>query len=164
MVASPLVVPAWAHHPAVFAALQIALLGFGYGRLVPRMPLVDWIAKRIPRYEGLLVLPVVVVRAAQKDADAKIDVDQTGGDQLAVDNDTGRDEHRPAPLLHVLIAVVAHVRVLERAPAAEQDSPSAHFFIAGQSLVEEVEDVVVERDRLLDEVQEPDQADHVIGE
>jgi hypothetical protein len=48
------------------------------------------------------VLPVVVIRAAQQDADVEVDVDQVGGDQLAVDDDAGRDEHRLAPFVMFL--------------------------------------------------------------
>ena len=57
-----------------------------------------------------LVLPVVVERRAQQDADAEVDVDQVVGDQLAVDDDAGRDVHRLAPLVHVLVGVVADRR------------------------------------------------------
>ena len=64
----------------------------------------------------------------------------------------GRDEHRLAPLVHVLVGVVADVGVVERAPAAEQDAPPADFFVAGQGLVEEVEQVVVQRHDLLHEL------------
>ena len=50
-----------------------------------------------------------------------------------------------APVGHRLVAVVADVRVLERAPAAEQDAPLADLLVAGQRVVEEVEQVVVQR-------------------
>ena len=57
----------------------------------------------------------------------------------------GRDAHGPAPLGHVLVLEVADVGVLEGAPAAEQDAPPADLLVAGQGLVEEVEQVVVHR-------------------
>ena len=48
---------------------------------------------------------------------------------------------------HVLVLEVADVGVLEGAPAAEQDAPAADLLVAGQRLVEEVEEVVVHRAR-----------------
>ncbi|GAA3028446.1 hypothetical protein GCM10020000_01180 [Streptomyces olivoverticillatus] len=76
----------------------------------------------------------------------------------------GGDEHGVPPLVHVPVVVVDDVRVLEAAPAAEQGAAAAHLVVAGQRLVEEVEDVVVERHRALDEVQAPGQAHQVVGE
>ena len=108
--------------------------------------------------------PVVVVRAAQQDADAEVDVDQVGGDQLAVDDHAGRDEHRPAPVGHVLVGVVADVGIVERAPAAEQDAPLADLLVAGQGLVEEVEQVIVQRHDLLHELDVLHQPDEIVGE
>ena len=58
-------------------------------------------------HEHLLVLPVVVVRAAEQDADAEVDVDQVVGDELAVDDDAGGDEHLAAPVGHVAVVEVA---------------------------------------------------------
>ena len=109
------------------------------------MPLVDRVAERVGLDERLACVPVVVVRAAEQDADAEVDVDQVGGDQLAVDDDAGRDVHRPAPVGHGLVGVVADLGVLERAPAAEQDAAPADLLVARQRLVEEVEQVVVQR-------------------
>ena len=57
--------------------------------------------------------------------------------------DAGGDAHRPAPGRHVPVVEVADVGVLEGAPAAEQDTPPADLLVAGQRLVEEVEEVVV---------------------
>ena len=85
-------------------------------------------------------------------------------DQLAVDDDAGRDVHRRAPLVHVLVGVVADVGVVERAPAAEQDAPPADLLVAGQRLVEEVEQVVVQRHDLLHELDVLHQPDEVVGE
>ncbi len=84
--------------------------------------------------------------------------------QLAVDDDPGRHEHRPAPVGHRLVAVVDDLGVLERAPAAQQHPPAADVLVAGQRLVPEVEDVVVERDGLLDEVEDVEQPAEVVGE
>ena len=53
---------------------------------------------------------------------------------------------------HVLVLEVAHVGILERAPAAEQDAPAADLLVAGQRLVEEVEEVVVQRHDALHEL------------
>ena len=71
----------------VYLPLKSRFCGFGNGGLVPRMALVDRVAERIVLDEGLAVLPVVVVGAAEQDADAEVDVDQVGGDELAVDDD-----------------------------------------------------------------------------
>ena len=76
----------------------------------------------------------------------------------------GRDEHRAAPVGHVLVGVVADVGVVERAPAAEQDAPLADLLVAGQRLVEEVEQVVVQRHDLLHELDVLHQPDEVVGE
>ncbi len=56
------------------------------------MALVDRIAQRVVGDEGLLLLPVLVVGAAQQNPHPEIDVHQVVGDQLAVHDDAGRDE------------------------------------------------------------------------
>ena len=53
-----------------------------------------------------------------------------------------------APLGHVFVCVVADFGIVERSPAAQQDAPPPDFFIAGQRVVEEVEQVVVQRHEL----------------
>ncbi len=83
--------------------------------------------------------------------------------QLAVDHHAGRDEHGVAPLLHVLVGEVADLGVLERAPAAEQRAAQADLVVAGQRLVEEVEQVVVHRHDLLHELDVAHQPGHVVG-
>ncbi len=85
------------------------------------------------------------------------------GDQFAVDDHARRDEHRVAPTLHVLVLEVAHLGVLEGAPAAEQRATQADLFVTGQRLVEEVEQVVVHGDDLLHELDVAHQPGHVIG-
>src|SRR5215211_7391471 len=70
----------------------------------------------------------------------------------------------PSPISHVLVLVVARVRVLERAPAAELDAPVTDLLVARHRFVEEVEDVVVHRDGLLDEVYNPHKPAQVVGE
>ncbi len=164
VVAAPSVEPARAHHPRVVAALEVASLRSRQRRLVPRVALVDRVAERVPLDERRLVLPVLVEGAAEQDADPEVDLDEVGGDQLAVDDDPGRDEHLVAPLLHVAVLVVDVPGVVEGAPAAEQDAPPADLLVAGQRLVEEVEDVVVHRDRALDEVHAAQQPRQVVGE
>src|SRR5581483_6244149 len=94
--AATLVVPAWRHDPGVVAS-KIAFLRSGERRLVPGMPLVHRVADRIGPNKGLLILPIVVVRAAQKDADAQVNVDEVVGDQLTVHDDSRGDEHAPPP-------------------------------------------------------------------
>ncbi len=164
MVAGAAVVPAGAHHPAVVAAFQVALLRLGQRRLVPRVALVDRVAERVVGDERLLGLPVVVVGAAEQDADAEVDVDQARGEQFAVEHDAGRDEHLAAPGGHVPVVVVDGGGVLEGAPAAEHHPAPADLLVAGQRLVEEVEEVVVHRDGLLDEVEHAQQPGQVVGE
>ena len=68
-----------------------------------------------------------------------------------------------APLGHVLVVEVADRRILERAPAAEQRTPQADLLVAGQRLVEEVEEVVVHRHDLLHELDVAHQPGHVVG-
>ncbi len=114
--------------------------------------------------ELLLPLPVLVVRAAQQDADAEVDLGEVVGDELAVDDDAGRDEHPPAPVRHVRVGEVAVLGVVERAPAAEQDTPAAHFLVSGQRLVEEVEQVVVQGHDALHELHVAHQPAEVVRE
>ena len=144
--------------------LEVALLRTRDGGLVPGMALIHRIAQRIVLDERLAVLPVVVVGTAQQNADVQIDVDQVGGDQLAVHHDAGRDEHLSAPVGHVLVGVVADVGIVERAPAAQQNAALAHLLVARQRLVEEVEQVVVQRHDLLHELDVLHQPHQVIGE
>ena len=89
--------PARRHHPAVLV-LHVPLLRVRVGVLVPRVPPVHRIAQRIGLDEHLLIGPVVVIRTAQQDSDAEVDVHQRGRDQLAVDDDAGGDEHLAAPV------------------------------------------------------------------
>ena len=163
MVAGARVQPARAHHPAV-AVVEVPLARLGQRRLVPGVADVDRVAQRVVGDERVLVDPVAVEGAAQQDADAEVDVDEVVGQQLAVDHDARGDVHRLAPVVHRLVAVVADLRVLERAPAAEQDPSPADLLVPRQCLVEEVEHVVVHGDRALDEVQDADQAGDVVGE
>ena len=74
MVAGTLIEPTGRHDPGV-VALEVALLRTWQCGLVPGMTLVDRIAERIAGDEGLRALPVVVVGAAEEDADVQIDVE-----------------------------------------------------------------------------------------
>ena len=69
-----------------------------------------------------------------------------------------------APVGHVLVCVVAVIGIVERSPAAQQNAPLAHFLISRQRLVEEVEQVVVQRHDLLHELDVLHQAHEVVGE
>src|SRR5215204_1528596 len=158
------IVPARAHHPTVVAAFEVPLLGLGECGLVPRVPLVHRIAQRVARYEGLFVLPVLIVGGAEQDADSQVYVNQVRRDQLSVDDDARRDEHGLAPLVHVAVLVVADVWVVEGTPATEEYAPAPDLFVARKRLVEEVEYVVVHRDGLLDPVHKPHEADQVVRE
>ena len=102
---------------------------------------------------SLAVIPIVIIGVAEQDSDVEIDVDEVRGDQFAVDDDAGRDVHGPAPVGHGLVIVIANIRVLERTPAAEQDAaPPPDLLVAGQRLVEKVEEIVVQRDAFLHEL------------
>ena len=155
--------PARRHDPAVLA-VEVALLRLRDGVLVPRVVAVDRVAERVPGDEHLLAFPAVVERAAEQDADAEVDVDQVVGDELAVDDDAGRDAHGPAPPGHVPVVEVADVGVLEGAPAAEQHPAPADLLVAGQRLVEEVEQVVVHRHDPLHELHVAHEPGVVVGE
>ena len=111
-----------------------------------------------------LTLPVVVERRTEQDVDAEVDVDQAGGEQLAVDDHARGHEHLAAPVLHRLVLEIAVVGVLERPPTAEQRAASADLLVAGQRLVPEVEDVVVHRHDLLHELGVAGQPREVVGE
>src|SRR5580704_66682 len=128
MVAGALIEPTRRHDPGV-VALEVALLRPREGGLVPWMTLIDWITERIAGYEGLRTLPIVVVGAAEKDADVEVDIDERVGDQLAVDNHAGSNEHPASPFGHVLVLIVAVGRVVVGAPAAEQYTAAAHLFV-----------------------------------
>ena len=154
--------PARRHHPAVLV-VHVALLRLGVGVLVPRVTPVDRVAQRIVLDEHLLVGPVVVIAAAQQDSDAEVDVDQGVGDQLAVDHDAWGDEHRVAPRLHVLVGEVADLGILEGTPATQQGPAQPDLLVAGQRLVEEVEEVVVHRHDLLHELDVAHQPGDVVG-
>ena len=154
--------PARGHDPAV-VRIEVALLRTRVGVLVPRVAPIHRIAQRIGLDEHLLVGPVVVIAVPQQDPDAEVDVHQRMGVQLAVDHHAGRDEHGVAPLLHVLVLEVADLGVLEGAPATEQGAAQADLVVAGQRLVEEVEQVVVHRHDLLHELDVAHQPGHVVG-
>src|ERR1700731_1743234 len=68
MVAGTFIKPAWRHNPRVFSA-EVALLRPGNRRLVPRVILVHGISQRVFCDERFRVLPIVVIRTAQQDAD-----------------------------------------------------------------------------------------------
>ena len=55
---------------------------------------VDGIPQRIFFHKDLAVVPIVVERTADQDAPAEIDIGQTVGHDLAIDNHAGRDAHR----------------------------------------------------------------------
>ena len=155
--------PARRHHPAVLV-VEVALLRLRVRVLVPGVPAIDRVPERVLRDEHRLVLPVVVERVTEEDADAEVDLHEVVGDELAVDHDTGRDPHRSAPRRHVLVVEVAHVGVLEGTPAAEQHTPPADLLVARHGLVDEVEQVVVQRHDALHELDVAHQPGVVVGE
>jgi hypothetical protein len=107
--------------------------GFGSVCWFHGMAHVHLVAERIVLHEDLLAFPVVVVRAAEQDPDPEVDLDEVGRDELAVDHHAGRHEHAAAPARHVAVLEVAHVRVLERAPAAEQRAAQPDLLVAGSA-------------------------------
>src|SRR6185437_4747414 len=112
MVVGALVKPPRRHHPGVLSS-EIALLWSWNRRLVPGMAFIDGIAERIVLDEHLFALPIIVKRAAQQNAQPEINVNQIVGDQLAVHHDSRSDEHSPAPIRHVFVAVIADGRIVE---------------------------------------------------
>ena len=87
-----------------------------------------------------------------------------GGEQLAVHHHARGDEHLAAPVVHVPVGEVAVLGVLQAAPAAQQHPAPADLLVAGQRLVEEVEQVVVHRHDPLHEVHVAHQPGQVVGE
>src|SRR5690349_18150931 len=106
------------------------------------MPSIDGIPQRIMRNEHFpLRHPVLVIGGAEKDADAEVNVHQIGGNELAIDDNARSDEHRPAPIIHRSIFVIAYLRALEGTPTAKKNAALAHPLVAGQRLVEKVEEI-----------------------
>ncbi len=83
VVAGARVEPARRHDPGVLA-VEVAPLRPRRRRLVPRVVSVHRVAQRVGPDEHLLVLPAIVVRRSQKDADAEVDVHEVVRDRLAV--------------------------------------------------------------------------------
>src|SRR5581483_11808786 len=129
VIAGALIQPARRHDPGV-PAVEITFLRFGDGGLIPGMLLIDWVAQRILLDERLGFLPVLVVGGAEQDAHSDIDIHQAGGDQFAIDYDARSDKHRTAPAFHGFVAIITYVRILERAPATEQNAAPAHPLVA----------------------------------
>ena len=50
------------------------------GRLIPGVTLINRVAERVGRNKGLLILPVLVIRRSEQDADPEVDIDQIRGD------------------------------------------------------------------------------------
>ncbi len=77
------------------------------------MPAIHRIAERIGLDESFGIFPVIVIRAAEKNANVEIDIDEVRRDEFSVNDDTRRDEHLPAPRGHVLIGVITVIGVIE---------------------------------------------------
>src|SRR5262245_29739604 len=138
MFAGPFIVPAWRHDPRVFA-VEVALLRSWNGGLVPGMTAIHWIAERIILHEHFSVLtPIIVVRAAKQDPDVQVDIHKIGSYKLPIYHHSWGHIHCPTPLGHILIGVIAFVRIVERAPATEKNLPLSNFFVTGQRLIEEI--------------------------
>ena len=142
MIAAARIEPTRRHYPSV-VAVEVALLRSRNRRLIPRMPLIDRIAERIVLDEYFAAVPIVVERRAEQDANAEIDVHQVVRDGLAVHDNAGRDVHRLAPLVHFLVGVIAHFRVVRRTPTSQENAALADLLVTGQRLVEEIEQIVV---------------------
>src|ERR1700722_16299385 len=163
MVAGALVQPAWRHDPGVFS-VEVALLRSRNGGLIPGMILVDWITKRISLHESFCVLPIVVVRTAQEGAHIEADIYKVGGDQFSVDHNAWGGVHSASPLRHVFVLVVTNLRILERAPATQQNAAAPYLFVSRQCVVEEVEQIVVQGEDFFHELHILHQPDDVISE
>src|SRR5207248_9289744 len=86
-----LVIPARRHCPTI-SAVKVAFLRFGAGRLIPGMAFVNRVTKWVAINKGSLVLPARVVRMPKQNADAKIDIDPAGCQQLSVHEYTRCEE------------------------------------------------------------------------
>ena len=155
--------PAGRHDPAVLV-VEVPLGRPRDRVLVPRVPAVHRVAQRVAGHEHLLVFPVLVVGAAEQDPDAEVDLDQVVGEQLAVPDHAGGDEHLPAPVGHVVVPEVAVLGVVQAAPADQVGAAAADLLVAGQCLVEEVEQVVVHGHDALHELHVAHQPGQVVGE
>ena len=155
--------PARRHRPRVLV-VEVALLRRRDRVLVPRVAAVDLVAQRIRVGEHLLVFPVAVERVAEQDPQAQVDLDEVVGHELAVDDHAGRHEHLAAPARHRAVLEVAVVRVVERAPAAQQHAPPSDLLVAGHGLVHEVPQVVVHRQAALHELHVAHEPGVVVGE
>src|SRR6266568_2672104 len=163
IITGALVKPTWGHRPTILA-IEVTLLWLGNGGLVPGMAFVNRIAEGVTVNERALVSPVIIEGMAEQDTDAQVDINQTGCYQFTVHDDARGNEHGPSPLVHGAVVVVTHIGVLERAPAADQGTSIADTLIAGEGLIEEVEEVVVQRNNFLHEFDILHQAHEVVGE
>ena len=109
-------------------------------------------------------MPIVVVRAAQQNADVQVDVHQVCRNQLAVHHHAWSHEHAATPIGHFRVGIVADIRIVERTPATEKNAPSPDLFITGEGFVEEIEQIVMQRHNLLHEFHVFHQPYDVIGE
>src|SRR6201987_3690921 len=126
------------------------------------MILIDRISQWIGLDERLRILPVVVVGATQQDADIQVNVDQIICDEFTVHHHARGNKHPPSPSGHVLVGVIANIRVIERTPAREKYAPLSHLFIYWQRFVEKVEKVIVQRYDFLHELYVLHQAHEII--
>src|SRR5690349_22227065 len=100
--------------------------------LIPRMAFVHRIAQRIVPDENLFALPVFVIRMAEQDADAEIDLDEIRRDQFSIHDDARGHEHFPPPVGHVAIFEIAVLGILQTAPAPQQDAAISYLFVSWQ--------------------------------
>ena len=123
------VIPTGRHHPAVLG-VEIALLRPGNRVLIPGMAPVDGITKRILGDEYFLVLPILVVRAPEKNPHPQVNPHEVRRDEFSVYDDSGGDKHFSAPIRHLPVIKIAVLRILKTSPAAEHDPPLSHLLIA----------------------------------
>ena len=126
------------------------------------MILIDRVPQRIGLNERLGILPVVVIRATQQDADIQVNVHQVIRDEFSVHHHTGGNIHPLSPMGHVLVGVIANIWIIERTPTCEKYAPLSHFFITWQSLVEKVEKIIMQRYDFLHELYVLHQAHEII--
>src|SRR3984957_9171769 len=159
----PLVIPTWGHNPGVLI-FEVTFLWLGESALIPGMALIDRIAQRIFSDKGLGVLPVVIIRATEQNPDVQVDIHKVRCHQLAVDNYARGKKTSAAPVRHLLVGVITDVRVIERSPTSQKYPPAPHFFISRKGLVEEIEQIIMERNDLLHELHILHQPDDVVRE
>src|SRR5215472_4918048 len=157
------VVPARRHYPTILL-IEVALLRFWNGVLVPRVTLIHRIAQWIVPDENLFPFPVFIVGVPKQNTNPQVDLDKIRRYQFSVHDNTRGHEHLAAPFRHVAIVKVAVLRVLQAAPTTKQNAAISYLFVAGHGFIEKIEKIVMHRDDALHEFYVPLSAGQIICE